>query len=35
VLKDTIERYKPTPGERGLLVTIGPGVTVGLMLVSW
>ena len=35
VLKDTIERYKPTPGERGLLVTIGPGVTVGLMLVGW
>jgi len=35
VLKDTIERYKPAPGERGLLVTIGPGVTVGLMLVGW
>ena len=25
VLKDTIERYEPEPGERGLLVTIGPG----------
>jgi alkylresorcinol/alkylpyrone synthase len=35
VLKDTIERYRPEPGERGLLVTIGPGVTVGLMLVGW
>jgi alkylresorcinol/alkylpyrone synthase len=35
VLRDTIERYKPEPGERGLLVTIGPGVTVGLMLVGW
>jgi predicted naringenin-chalcone synthase len=35
VLKDTIERYQPQPGERGLLVTIGPGVTVGLMLVGW
>ena len=35
VLKDTVERYEPEPGERGLLVTIGPGVTVGMMLVSW
>jgi predicted naringenin-chalcone synthase len=35
VLKDTIKRYQPEPGERGLLVTIGPGVTVGLMLVGW
>jgi alkylresorcinol/alkylpyrone synthase len=35
VLKDTIERYRPEPGERGLMVTIGPGVTVGLMLLSW
>jgi alkylresorcinol/alkylpyrone synthase len=35
VLKDTIERYGPEPGQRGLLVTIGPGVTVGLMLVGW
>jgi alkylresorcinol/alkylpyrone synthase len=35
VLKDTIERYQPDPGERGLLVTIGPGVTVGLMLLGW
>ena len=29
VLKDTIERRAPEPGERGLIVTIGPGVTVG------
>ena len=35
VLKDTIERYRPQPGERGLAVTIGPGVTVGLMLLQW
>jgi alkylresorcinol/alkylpyrone synthase len=35
VLKDTIERYEPGPGGRGLMVTIGPGVTVGLMLLGW
>ncbi len=35
VLKDTIERCRPQPGERGLAVTIGPGVTVGLMLLQW
>ncbi len=35
VLKDTIEHYEPAPGERGLMVTIGPGVTVGLMLLGW
>jgi alkylresorcinol/alkylpyrone synthase len=35
VLKDAIERDRPQPGERGLMVTIGPGVTVGLMLLGW
>lgn len=35
VLKETIERYEPEPGEHGLLVTIGPGVTLGLMLLAW
>jgi predicted naringenin-chalcone synthase len=35
VLKETIERHQPQPGERGLAVTIGPGVTVGLMLLQW
>jgi predicted naringenin-chalcone synthase len=35
VLKDTIERRSPEPGERCLMVTIGPGVTVGMMLLSW
>ncbi len=35
VLKDTIEQYEPEPGARGLMVTIGPGVTVGMMLLGW
>jgi predicted naringenin-chalcone synthase len=35
VLKGTIEQRKPQPGDVGLMVTIGPGVTVGLMLLRW
>jgi alkylresorcinol/alkylpyrone synthase len=35
VLADTIARRAPAPGEHGLMVTIGPGVTVGLMLLGW
>jgi len=35
VLADTIARREPAAGERGLMVTIGPGVTVGLMLLGW
>jgi predicted naringenin-chalcone synthase len=35
VLADTIAQREPAPGERGLIVTIGPGVTVGLMLLGW
>ncbi len=35
VLADTIAQRQPAPGERGLMVTIGPGVTVGLMLLGW
>jgi alkylresorcinol/alkylpyrone synthase len=35
VLHDTIAQRDPQPGERGLAVTIGPGVTVGLMLLQW
>jgi alkylresorcinol/alkylpyrone synthase len=35
VLKETIARRAPEPGEHGLMVTIGPGVTVGLMLLGW
>ncbi len=35
VLKKTIEQRSPESGERGLMVTIGPGITVGLMLLQW
>jgi predicted naringenin-chalcone synthase len=35
VLQETIEQREPRPGDRGLMVTIGPGVTVGLMLLGW
>jgi predicted naringenin-chalcone synthase len=35
VLADTLERHRPQPGDHGLAVTIGPGVTVGLMLLRW
>lgn len=35
VLKDTIERRDPEAGEHGLMVTIGPGVTIGMMLLGW
>jgi len=32
VLEETISRHAPSPGDRGLMVTVGPGVAVGLML---
>jgi predicted naringenin-chalcone synthase len=35
VLRETIAQRAPQPGERGVMVTIGPGVTVGLMLLGW
>jgi alkylresorcinol/alkylpyrone synthase len=35
VLQETIEQRQPSPGEHGLMVTIGPGITVGLMLLQW
>ena len=35
VLKDTIEARAPQAGEHGLMVTIGPGVTIGMMLLGW
>jgi len=35
VLEDTLERCQPTHGQRGLMVTIGPGVTVGMMLLGF
>jgi predicted naringenin-chalcone synthase len=35
VLHRTIARRRPQAGQWGLVVTIGPGVTVGLMLLRW
>ncbi len=35
VLDSTIRERAPEPGELGLAVTIGPGVTIGLMLVGF
>lgn len=35
VMKTMLHRRKPEPGELGLMVTVGPGVTVGLMLLRW
>ena len=35
VLRATEHMRSPGPGETGLMVSIGPGVTIGLMLLSW
>jgi 3,5-dihydroxyphenylacetyl-CoA synthase len=35
VMKRMLERREPRRGEHGLMVTVGPGVTVGLMLLQW
>ena len=35
VLRATETMRRPAPGERGLMISIGPGVTVGLMLFDW
>jgi predicted naringenin-chalcone synthase len=35
VLQATTERRRPATGDHGLVITIGPGVTVGLMLLAW
>jgi alkylresorcinol/alkylpyrone synthase len=35
VLAETVEERRPAPGDTGLMITIGPGVTVGLMLLAW
>jgi predicted naringenin-chalcone synthase len=35
VLESTIAQRRPEVGEQGLMVTVGPGVTVGLMLLQW
>jgi predicted naringenin-chalcone synthase len=32
VLDEAVRRRAPAPGDRGLMITVGPGVTVGLML---
>jgi len=35
VMHETISQRTPQAGDCGLVVTIGPGVTVGLMLLRW
>lgn len=35
VLQRTVQEHSPRGGECGLMVTVGPGVTVGLMLLQW
>jgi predicted naringenin-chalcone synthase len=35
VMKRAIECRRPQAGELGMMVTVGPGVTVGLMLLQW
>ena len=35
VLKSTLQTRRPRAGERGLMVTVGPGVSVGLMLLRF
>ncbi len=35
VLEQTISRHRPDQGDWGLMVTVGPGVTVGLMLLAF
>jgi predicted naringenin-chalcone synthase len=35
VLHQTVAQREPSRGEHGLVVTVGPGITVGLMLLRW
>ena len=35
VLRETTSRRRPAASDLGLMVTIGPGVTIGLMLLAW
>jgi predicted naringenin-chalcone synthase len=35
LLRATTERRRPATGDYALMITIGPGVTVGLMLLAW
>jgi predicted naringenin-chalcone synthase len=35
VMHQAVQQRSPRAGERGLMVTVGPGVTIGLMLLRW
>jgi alkylresorcinol/alkylpyrone synthase len=35
VLQRSLQERPPAPGEHAMMVTVGPGVTVGLMLLRW
>ena len=35
VLSEAMERHRPAAGQRGLMITVGPGVVVGLMLLEF
>ena len=35
VMKRSLRERAPEPGQHALMVTVGPGVTVGLMLLRW
>jgi predicted naringenin-chalcone synthase len=35
VLAQAVRERSPASGERALMITVGPGVTVGLMLIEW
>jgi predicted naringenin-chalcone synthase len=35
VLGATVEDRRPAPGDHGLMITVGPGVTIGFMLLRW
>lgn len=35
VLERTVEQHPPAPGDLGLVIGIGPGVTTALVLVRW
>jgi predicted naringenin-chalcone synthase len=35
VLQRSLQERPPVPGEHAMMVTVGPGVTVGLMLLRW
>jgi alkylresorcinol/alkylpyrone synthase len=35
VLSETVRMRDPRPGDRALMVTVGPGITVGLMLLEF